>query len=251
MPWSILLGVLAVGDALHVPGPIERTVAMLAGRPRRWPSFTIGAVLARSALLARGTAPVPAVAAGPGQRGRPLAAAGPGGAGGRAAVVAIKLLAHPLLVWALARGERALGSAASSEPALVAMVLAAALPSASNVSMLAERFGADNGRIARIILWTTVAAFFSFPLAAGWWSGRERAELVGIGVGQQLAAREVAPLRTVAVKVLRTRPNSVGEEVNSTPWLGCRRSLAPCSGALVGGRRIRRAVGGGPAGRGS
>ena len=40
-------------------------------------------------------------------------------------------------------------------------------PSASNVSMLAERFGADNGRIARIILWTTVAAFFSFPLAVG------------------------------------------------------------------------------------
>jgi malonate transporter len=39
----------------------------------------------------------------------------------------------------------------------VVIVLVAALPSASNVSMLAERFGADNGRIARIILWTTVA----------------------------------------------------------------------------------------------
>jgi len=47
------------------------------------------------------------------------------------------------------------------------IVLVAALPSASNVSMLAERFGADNGRIARIILWTTVATFFSFPLAVG------------------------------------------------------------------------------------
>jgi len=33
--------------------------------------------------------------------------------------------------------------------------------------MLAERFGADNGRIARIILWTTAAAFFSFPLVVG------------------------------------------------------------------------------------
>jgi len=49
--------------------------------------------------------------------------------------------------------------------ALVVMTLVAALPSASNVSMLAERFGADNGRIARIILWTTVIAFPSFPLA--------------------------------------------------------------------------------------
>jgi predicted permease len=42
------------------------------------------------------------------------------------------------------------------------MVLVAALPSASNVSMLAERFGADNGRIARIILLTTAAAFLTF-----------------------------------------------------------------------------------------
>jgi predicted permease len=41
-------------------------------------------------------------------------------------------------------------------------VLVAALPSASNVSLLAERLGADNGRIARIILVTTVAAFFTF-----------------------------------------------------------------------------------------
>jgi predicted permease len=70
-------------------------------------------------------------------------------------------------VWALAHGARALGVPLGG-PALVALVLAAALPSASNVSMLAERFGADDGRIARIILWTTVAAFFSFPLAAGW-----------------------------------------------------------------------------------
>jgi hypothetical protein len=46
---------------------------------------------------------------------------------------------------------------------LVALVLVAALPSASNVSMLAERFGANNGRIARIILVSTMMAFLSFP----------------------------------------------------------------------------------------
>ena len=46
--------------------------------------------------------------------------------------------------------------------ALTVMVLVAALPSASNVSLLAERLGADNGRIARIILVTTAAAFFTF-----------------------------------------------------------------------------------------
>jgi len=48
---------------------------------------------------------------------------------------------------------------------LTVLVLAAALPSASNVSLLAERLGADNGRIARIILVSTAAAFLTFSLA--------------------------------------------------------------------------------------
>ena len=46
--------------------------------------------------------------------------------------------------------------------ALTVIVLVAALPSASNAALLAERFGADNGRIARIILLSTVLAFFTF-----------------------------------------------------------------------------------------
>lgn len=46
--------------------------------------------------------------------------------------------------------------------AITVMVLVAALPSASNVSLLAERMGADNGRIARIILVTTALAFLTF-----------------------------------------------------------------------------------------
>ena len=41
-----------------------------------------------------------------------------------------------------------------------------ALPSASNVSLLAERYDADNGRVARIILSSTAAAFVTFPLLA-------------------------------------------------------------------------------------
>ena len=42
------------------------------------------------------------------------------------------------------------------------LTLVAALPSASNVSLLAERYGADNGRVARIIMASTVAAFATF-----------------------------------------------------------------------------------------
>jgi len=52
-----------------------------------------------------------------------------------------------------------------SATAAQALVLVAALPSASNVSLLAERLGADNGRIARIILVTTAGAFLSFSAA--------------------------------------------------------------------------------------
>jgi predicted permease len=46
------------------------------------------------------------------------------------------------------------------------LVLAAALPSASNVSLLAERYGADNGRVARIIMASTLLAFGTFTLLA-------------------------------------------------------------------------------------
>ncbi|MCY1378227.1 hypothetical protein D9M69_658430 [compost metagenome] len=73
----------------------------------------------------------------------------------------MKLLLHPLLV--LAVGSGAIQVGVPLDPfALTVMVLVAALPSASNVSLLAERLGADNGRIARIILMTTVAAFLTF-----------------------------------------------------------------------------------------
>jgi len=76
-------------------------------------------------------------------------------------VAAFKLLLHPLLVLLLGSAAIRLG-VRLDRFALVVMVLVAALPSASNVSLLAERFGADNGRIARIILVSTAAAFFTF-----------------------------------------------------------------------------------------
>jgi predicted permease len=49
---------------------------------------------------------------------------------------------------------------------LMVLTLVAALPSASNVSVLAERYGADNGRVARIILISTALAFVTFTAAA-------------------------------------------------------------------------------------
>jgi malonate transporter and related proteins len=80
-------------------------------------------------------------------------------------VALIKLLIHPLLIAGIGLLLHAAGLPVN-EFSLTVLMLAAALPSASNVSLLAERYGADNGRIARIIMASTVLAFGSFSLLA-------------------------------------------------------------------------------------
>ena len=149
LAWSILLGAAASAISLELPKPVMQVVGMLADAASPVALFTIGAVLARSQMtaLAKSHAPIPL------QDYLPAAA--------------IKLLVHPLLV--LAIGVSAIRFGLPLQPfVLLVLVLAAALPSASNVSLLAERFGADNGRIARIILVSTAAAFVSFSLLAAW-----------------------------------------------------------------------------------
>ena len=139
MPWAIALGAIASSLQFTLPGPLDKTVAMLADAASPVALFTIGAVLARSQMnlhervLARDYVPV----------------------------ALAKLLVHPLLVWAVGTAAIALGVPLTPF-ALTVLVLLAALPSASNVSLLAERFGAHNGRIAHIILVSTALAFLSF-----------------------------------------------------------------------------------------
>lgn len=143
MPWAISLGAVFSWQNLELVGPVAKTVGLLGDAASPVALFTIGAVLARSQMLAhqRPHGPLPLRDYLP--------------------VALLKLLLHPLLVWAVASGAQRLG--APLQPfALTVMVLVAALPSASNVSLLAERLGADNGRIARIILVTTASAFLSF-----------------------------------------------------------------------------------------
>ncbi|MCY1541524.1 auxin efflux carrier [compost metagenome] len=139
MPWSIILGAVASAYAFTLPKPVEKTAWLLADAASPVALFTIGAVLARSQIQSN--------------HPMPLSDYMP--------VALMKLLLHPLLVLAVGSGAIQIG--VPLDPfALTVMVLVAALPSASNVSLLAERLGADNGRIARIILVTTVAAFLTF-----------------------------------------------------------------------------------------
>lgn len=139
MPWAIGLGGVASAWAFQLPGPVEKTVWLLADAASPVALFTIGAVLARAQMTANHPMPV----------------------SDYLPVAVLKLVVHPLLVLGAGLLAMRLGLGLTSA-ALTVMVLTAALPSASNVSLLAERFGADNGRIARIILVTTAVAFLTF-----------------------------------------------------------------------------------------
>ncbi|TDP62517.1 AEC family transporter [Roseateles toxinivorans] len=143
LPWSIALGALASISGLRLPGPVDTVVKMLADAASPVALFTIGAVLWRAGQHAHTRTPVKLYLP----------------------VALIKLFLHPLLVFLLGAAAHVLGTPISSAQLLV-LTLAAALPSASNVSLLAERYGADNGRVARIIMASTVLAFVSFTLLA-------------------------------------------------------------------------------------
>lgn len=139
LPWAIGLGALASALGWRLPGPLDKTVGMLADAASPVALFTIGAVLARSQMNQHEWVP----------------------ARDYVPVALAKLVLHPLLVWGAGHAAIALGVPLSPF-ALTVLVLVAALPSASNVSLLAEKYGAHNGRVARIILVSTALAFLSF-----------------------------------------------------------------------------------------
>ena len=146
MPWAIMLGAVSSAASVVLPKPVEQTLGMLADAASPVALFTIGAVLARSQLMTASGHAEPLML----RDYLPMAV--------------LKLFLHPVLVLLVGAAAMSLG-VPLNKFALIVMVLVAALPSASNVAMLAERFGADNGRVARIILVTTVAAFVTFSLA--------------------------------------------------------------------------------------
>lgn len=162
LPWAIALGAAVAALNVTVPGPVAQVIKMLADAASPVALFTIGAVLWRS-----------------GQHSPALGKSLQTPPRHFVPVALIKLLLHPLLVLLVGWMARALGLPVSSF-GLTVLVLAAALPSASNVSLLAERYGADNGRIARIIMASTVLAFVTFSVLA-WLLGAGAG--VGIGVG--------------------------------------------------------------------
>jgi hypothetical protein len=150
LTWAIGLGALVSANAWVLPDMLNQTVGLMAGAAAPVALFTIGALLAR---------PVPATAHGwwHWQRG-----------GVDALLVLLKLVVHPVGVFALGWALMQLGLPLTPT-AWMAVVLVAALPSASNSALLAERFGADSTRITRVILLSTALAFPSFSAWVAWY----------------------------------------------------------------------------------
>ena len=143
LPWAITIGALFAALDRELPGPIAQIVRMLGESAAPVALFTIGAVLSRAGRHGHSKTPL--------RNYLPVAL--------------LKLVVHPTLIFGIGAGAAALG-APVSKFGLMVLTLVAALPSASNVSVLAERYGADNGRVTRIIMASTVLAFASFSVLA-------------------------------------------------------------------------------------
>ena len=143
LPWAIALGALLSVTTTRLPGPLDTVVRLLADSATPVALFTIGAVLWRASQHAHSRTPV----------------------GNYLPVALIKLLLHPLLVLLIGGAAQQLGAPLSAFQLLV-LTLAAAMPSASNVALLTERYGADSGRAARIIMTSTVLALPTFSALA-------------------------------------------------------------------------------------
>ena len=150
LPWATELGAGVSLAGLKTSGPVNVVAQMMADSAGPVALFTINTVLRQTGQHLQTRTRVADYV--------PLAL--------------VELFLHPLLVVRFAAAARLLGAPLSAFQISV-LTLAAALPSASNVSLLAERYGADNGRITRIIMTSTVLSFLSFN-ALAWVIGMEQ-----------------------------------------------------------------------------
>ncbi|MEP7303671.1 MAG: AEC family transporter, partial [Caldimonas sp.] len=160
LPWAIVLGALSAATRLEPLAPVAQIIRMLGDSASPVALFTIGAVLYRARHHVHARTPVAHYLP----------------------VALIKLLVHPALVFGTGLLAQALGAPVPTF-GLMILTLTAALPSASNVSILAERYGADNGRVTRIILLSTVLAFATFSAIAWAFERGRPGEAVSTGSG--------------------------------------------------------------------
>ncbi|WP_182353102.1 AEC family transporter [Flaviflexus huanghaiensis] len=148
--WAIIAGAAWGASGWSLTSPIAETLALLADSATPVALFTIGGVLAREQTTAKGAS----------SRRMKIQIGW---------LTFLKLLALPAVVWLIGQAV----SRVVPFEELAALVLIAALPTAANTSILAERFGGDNVVVASVILTTTAGGFVTFNVIA--------ALVVGIG----------------------------------------------------------------------
>ncbi len=142
--WSMAVGMLFAALHWHLPKPVDETVRLLGLSATPTALFTLGAILARAQMQpSHGDVALPGIQV----------------------PAVLKLVVHPMLVCAVGWGLHRAG-VTLTDTGLLTVTMAAALPSASNVSMLAERERANTALVARVILWTTALALVSVALWA-------------------------------------------------------------------------------------
>ena len=133
---SICGGVLLAAAGWSIPDPIERFLAFLGGAAGPTALFALGGTLARLSV------------------GRDLLGVATG-------TTLVKLMAYPALVWLT------LGMWLQLDSGWVtAGVLLAAMPTATNAFLLAQRHGAGADEVSAAVLLSTVAAAVTFPVTA-------------------------------------------------------------------------------------
>ena len=170
LPWAIVLGAVSAALRLEPIAPVAQIMRMLGDSATPVALFTIGAVLFRAGRHAHARTP----------------------AGRYVPVALLKLLLHPALIFGAGLAARALGAPVPGF-GLMILTLTAALPSASNVSILAERYGADNGRVTRIILVSTALAFLSFSAIAWLFELGKPGEAISAQIGILYTESSAAP----------------------------------------------------------
>lgn len=189
LPWAILLGALLGAGGTAPSGPLMTLITLLAQAAGPVAMFTIGALLARANGASLRD---PVDSSGPMQMVSTASSGDPGSAPVEAGVLSeplplkrprtrprsrstpiaqllppllVKLLLHPLLVLLLAGAARRLGMPLTiAQIALLA--LAAALPGATGILMLAQHHDIDRVRLSRILRASTAIGFASLTLLA-------------------------------------------------------------------------------------
>lgn len=133
---AIVLGAAIAAAGLSLPEPIGHFLGFLGGAAGPTALFALGGALAAQRL----------------DRATVLAASG---------ITAAKLALYPAIVWCV------LDRLLAVEHVLVqAGVLIAALPSAGNIYVMAQRYGADAERVSAAIALSTLVSVVSVPVTA-------------------------------------------------------------------------------------